>query len=772
MGQNQLHKPTPPPSTNAYTLTAATRTFVIGGSVGFGSALNQPATFELWDHQNEASPVLVGTVSINSRQADYTFEDAELAAEIGAIQIWQSLTSITYGAFEFGVMLMVGSSGLTDSGLPLHQVFICCKPTSAVWPGYPAMTNYNRSTNTTFPLPWKGKLKTASGATLAGFDSTWTFSMRDGLPINSTSLSQTWAQNFPLRPDVNCAQWPYWENTTTRASHNAAKYHNGIATGVYRHSQTKQNFSANGAFPMYAGRFQLNSINEWYALPQWPQRNTIDYGSVPPDVQAADPQTDTYLYNRISTYPPVVWLTGWDYEPGSVSGHDWYTGPGGVRFDRGFIATPYVLWRTDPTFTVLQGNTPILDRVRAWGKGYFNHSCYWVTDAKTFATIPNARQWTHAHGYYGGGPYASDPADYGPSKTVDMAGIPNGGDDANSRDASGRYVWNGYLFDYLHGYPTPGWHALLLNSPAHAIATKWHYNRWWISTLGFNAPTTSPYGFYASRFHAWRFLHYAMSWKLASTHALGLSRATIEGQWQTELEALYDQMYVPAFVNNDTVSPSNVALRNFGNCSDYDFGANANLLTGGTLGFYMTGVFSLMKQTGSWAAMRAKSAKCKTALDMVLTCLDKMSIDYLYYTHGAYEEQSNTPCIVTVAGKSAASYSGAEVLAGWPTYGNTFPPSGLKDFMHDTAGALTVHPEWYVAQHNRAQWCWMRRDFSLDDSAAANTVNPRLSATLVLLDNWYSSAAAAIALQSTPSLQTQADFVYAHPQAMKLKAPP
>jgi hypothetical protein len=142
----------------------------------------------------------------------------------------------------------------------------------------------------------------------------------------------------------------------------------------------------------------------------------------------------------------------------------------------------------------------------------------------------------------------------GPQDTIDLQTPGNAGSRlAIHNDGSGRMPYGGWQRDALHSYCNAAWHTILLNSPMHAIAAVHDFNTQWISGLGTGSRATSnPTGFFMVRVQAWRWLAYALQWKVASQHPLSYSRQEVEDRFQIELELMYDTIMKPAFIDNST----------------------------------------------------------------------------------------------------------------------------------------------------------------------------------------------------------------------------
>lgn len=714
---------------------------------GYGPAVpaltaNTPYSITIEDWTS-GSAVIAGSASFDTRVDDLVFEDAGLSAEIGDVGVYQSSTSITHGNFEFGIMLLRSAASNTDAGTaPLEQVLICCKPLASTgWTSYPAMNTYNRATHSTYPPPFKVRVKRSDGAVVG------TIEMRDGLPVNSPSLSQTWGAATPVRPHFNCGMMLPWQSDAPRKSSRAGKIFNGIDSTAMRQTSARQQASFLANIPIVLdGYNSANSLNHWFAMNQWPGVS----GSM-----ARQSPTDIYLFNpNGGTAPYQSYGTGWGYEPGSISGHDWFSGPGGPRTDRSTIPTVLAIYGTDSNYVRPEGGVPIKPMVDAWGLAYFNHSNHWVTNVKTFATIPDTEalngDWVFAHAYYGGGPYAN-----GPSKCIDLAGVSASGyKGVDNYDASGRFVWGSWSENSLHSYNNPAWHTLLLNSPAHAVLDKFKFNAQWMSSLGNSAPNAPPVAnFFFKREQAWRWLHYVMSWAVGSRSSLTYTRKQIEDRFQIELELVYTDVYKPVFIDNSQ-SYYMVGIRNLGTAAVLSNDTTHIQSDGGNLGYYFSHVLQLMKVTGFWAAMKAKSTKCSLALDLMIHCLDKFSIDWILDTDGyswdSYEK-------LTAIRAPGYSFTAADMPTSWANW-LTIRPKGnaSQDWVHDAAGVLLPNGDWDVAMHLKAQWP------SVHKTWFPEYANARMDAAIAKYQGYYDQITARLVPLSGDA-KRNADWTYRSP---------
>lgn len=722
---------------------------------------NAPNSITLEDWTT-GSAVTVGSLTFNNRIADYIPEDEGLVRSMGNVRVTQSLQSIIFGtgsyAFEFGATMWSIHAGVnaTDNTTPVHQVLIQAKPYGR-WSSYPFMDTYNNATDSTFPKPFKIRIKNAAGTTLKIHE------LHDGKAINDVTLSQTPTGTLPLRPFWHCGMALPWESAKLKLSANASHYFPGMTAESVRPSQAKQPATSNGAIPMFAGNTQINGINQYFGAPQWARAGSSSEN-------ATDPSSDTFIYDTSSAdgadgtggYKPRR-VTGLFYEAGAIGTHDWYTGPGGVRFDRSTVPTILALFMTNPTGARLKGGELYRDLVDHWRYNNYNHAHHWATNVKTAASTPDADNLaglnSFDNAYYG---VTAKPT----SKSIDIRAIVNGGTDTSFQlDKDGKRIWNGWALDTEHSYNQPGWWTLMFNSPMDAYSAKLRYNAQWMAALAASIPNTDPRGYFMGRVGAWRLLHRTMMWTLAANHPLGYKRSDIEIPFVIELETLYDQIVKPAIIDNATDIIS-TGLRNLGTNvfdngvvgGDYNGGAAAVTHSArvfqNALCFYVAGVLALMKQTGCWAAMRAKSAKCAAALDFFIYCGDKYSIDYILDTDGREEgyiildnKPIGTPFVIPTS---------------WAAWATAHPKTGTEDWIHNSTGGFR---EQDVSMHLRAQYAFMRRDYFPE------IANARTAAACTKYQGYYDTWAANVASKTDDTSKRNADWTYRYPPLGIIAAP-
>lgn len=678
-----------------------------------------PHTFELWDYGNASSPVLVGSVNLDVRDQDWVYQDAELGADIGDAAWYRASNLLTLGDYSFGCHLFLSDASNTiDGSAPLQEVLI--QPTFNLnkWPTLPESDTYDRKNHILNPTPFKIVMKDKNGNVLH------TFQMRDGLPINDLLMKNMQGadqRTYPVRPFFNVfMQLPWW-NVMPRINGKANKYYPGLTPEARRITLAKSQTAVLSCEPLvstgYEG-YSTNSLANMWSADQWPRTRTDWYPNGNPPFTP-----DPYLpYTTMNYGSPdhAGWVEGWDYEPGSYSGHNWYTAPGGPRFDRAFIPSKLALYLTMPNGHRPQQSVPYRDFLRGWALAYCNHSNHYCEDPVTlkFRDDPTFI-WTdfqYVGNYYGGGVI-------GPKNIYQNAGANRDANfnPPNACDAQGNNICNGWGRDSLHDYATAGWIGLTLASPMMAILSKWDTKS---AFMMHGRPEWDATGSYLVRSDAWHWLHHVIAWKVAANHPLGFSREDIEARFCEHLLMLYNKIYVPTYVTMST-DRAYESLRRFGQLRQDDVG-NTAVTSGGGLGHYMSGVLMLMKQTGMWKAIYDKGGKVRTALLMVLNHLDQHAFGIFSQTGASatlqYKDSNGNDYtsrfqvwsgitwdrLVTYSDGSDTPRDYAELWQHMNAEMQASPRPGLWDLIHQ-AGVRTNNPDvsmWPTIQH-----CYIRRDY-------------------------------------------------------------
>jgi hypothetical protein len=698
---------------------------------------NAPASFEVWNWVDEASPFLVGTIKLNKRADDFIFEDEELARSNGDVAVYQSTESVMHGVHEFGASLFVSHESNTEVGnIPLYQVLVSCAH-RGTWTSYPASTNYDFKNHSVHPLPFKIIMRDGNGNILH------TFEMRDALPINSKQLNQeNYNTEKALRPKWNCAMMLPWWNTKPRVADKAYKYYRGIHADDRRQSMAMTHYTLISVEPLYTGGYGNNSKNglaNVLAAPKWAQK----FGRYEPTVKNPFIPNDSEFNRSGGSAQNGPWMMGWGYEPASVGCHNWYTAPGGPRNDRSVIPTVLALWMTDPTGARLQENAPFRDMADAWLLNYFNHSNHWVKDPRTLEVASDNKEFIDGKWYFKGYYYENGSDKTGP-RNIQINASQRGGTGPEHYDAFGDMPYSGWGRDPLHSYCNAGWGALLMNSPMHAIASKFDMIT---QTMMSGSPESNPRSTYMVRTQAWNWFQHVIAWKLASKHKLGFTRAEIEDRFSRLLLKIYEDIYLPTYVNNED-SVFCHSLRELGTPMEWDKSSYGT--PGGGLGFYMAHVLQLMKQTGMWSAMMAKGGHCKIALEMQVKHMDKYCFDIILdsnYSTGSYQRYPDSEPRPT----------------SWADWSARFENHNGGTMEVDSTGGFI--PGIDVGCWPQSMWPFIRRDYFPE------IPHPRLNDAIAKYDAYAAARKGYVNSVTAPRDQSNRDYTYKYPSVCRILPP-
>lgn len=721
-----------------------------------------------------------GRIHFNNRIKNWTFEDAEYAANVGDVRVTLSTESIIYGDMEIGLALLsVDPQVGTLAGKVKHQIVGGYKPLESNWSGYPRPTGatgggYKTGTRTmngvsgikygisnTFPGPHRFRIFTADDRQIGIIDMP-----RDGTLINGSHLSEVPTATKPLRLHLHCASMVFWESHPSKLNSYAKKYFSGIAPEFMRASQMKNPANSNAVYAPYSFA-QIDGLNHWYAVGKWsyPANNTA--------TAAAANTLDPYLFTASSTLATPGWaswfgvqpsdmgtaagavhLVGqWGYEPGAWACHDGFSGPGGYRVDRAIIPTPIAIHLTDPNWVHLHDGTPIAEMVDHWNRAYFNRAVHHFTDVKNFEGLPTQEvldgKWANWDVYYNGSAVFTD-LDHSVAKFVFSNGSTSFADrphDGAFTDANFRMPYNGESNDFFHNYDSVAWVALMYNSPAHALSQKFRYFEH-IQAQCDKTKASDAWKTFLIRSHAWYLFQESMMWKLASDHPFGVTRAQVERRLEDFFMGIYTNVHLPVFVNNDQSMVSR-CIRNLGIKVQFNDGLGW-APSSFTLHYYMAHELVVCRQFGLLKAMMDRSPQIKAAILTMIKCLDKGCIDYYLDTDGCYSGSVYNQGVNLWVGDRTVNSETTEVAASWADWlARVNPKAGpLEDLVHKADGTVRGLD---IGEWSRLQWPFIRRDFLADIPCDRDVVAccNKISAWLQVYTNSVNAQIAANASKRT-----------------------
>lgn len=722
-----------------------------------GSTDPVPATLEIWDWTTETTPSLVDSLDFTGADTTMTFSDTYINDELGTVPV-KSATTVSWGGFDWGALRFTvpGTANATNPGKTFHQVIVFNKPNTA-WTGYPAASGYNKDVSETHAPPFKIVMKDASGYVLHSWE------MYDNLPINSWNINlgvqhsgnghyYNWTNDDtkPIRFHWNCAQVLPW--TQARCAQNAKATHRygGVASRGLRDSLCIKTFSTNPSFPVgswgSSGGGQSNGILNMRYMHMRPRAAATPAGS--------DASTDPYMNSWWVFYPAEnQGKTGHAYEPGNPGFLDQNTALGGVRFDRGGLASPICEVMAEPNKIHGMTQKPyreILDHVML---NCFNMAFHLTGDVATGAPAlgktntylcgangsnGSSTAWGLTKGYYlGGGPYVVG----GFAQSWDQVGMGQGSFDwlesrTNAqtieqamrfykRDSTTQKIrrpYSGWCIDHMHSHQFWGACVGLFNSPMHA----WHmvhalnmnmltnnnqsYDSYWGRPAGWWSAEEFAYQGVITREKAYRLMHLAVAWWTANNHpSFGVSRTDIQTEMVRFLKTYYTNVYTPKWASASDTSPFWLGHRNLGMQLVPRLGSNYTTapteyyarLDDTPAGCYAVFPLALMARTGflDYLLGLGDSQVTNAITDMVAT-LDKYSVDGIL--DAGHILSTGITNRVSQVRTSFANIQLSDIPTSWADLtSRTNPPVGSESFLKNAAGNWTEYSAW---THVQAMW--------------------------------------------------------------------
>lgn len=664
------------------------------------------------------------TIFFDNPQQSIVWEDAQLAAQTGAVPYCQSSDSFIHGAGGYRLELGIHRFRLPNScndekDEPVWQMLIAMTPSQRTSWQYPEMTGFAPAEDSTVLKPCKIYVYTATG------DLWHIFQMqRDGIPLNDPSMEQTRNLTARWRPFINTAQMLYHCSHRLKESSDARKYYGGtVATNWMRPKQGKGHTASNASIASFgtAGN-QVNGYLHLLVMPKWSCNSSDADWNADPKTDPNFPWTSSSNNQTGNTTDGAKYPThavGWAYEYGAANtGHDFRHGPGGQRFDRFSIPSQLAYYMTDPQGARVQGSVPWREIWDNFAAGFFNLAYHHVKNAKTMEMIPTEEAgyglWGHWQGFYN---YSYVPPST-TSRWINLHGLSNGEQwRPADYDMDGQLRYAGYTTDALHAYQVPGWHTTHFNSAAHAVSQKL---RWFAMVMSWNKSNGSPSANMYSPFStsnqlfqrtmAWRFLQMAFVWKTAANHPLLVSRAEIEEIWRLHLESVYNNVVVPctdpAHANYN--HPLYQGLRNLGFPVERveETTQHYYRIIDDDKKFYLICTLALMKTMGCFDRLRQINTKCAAALDWIIGCYGISGPVRMVQTKARSENRYITqgfPLNTTLT-----------MPANWAEVALNMQPQDTSDMVRNADGS-----DYFTANNSRERWqyqhllqqcCYILRD--------------------------------------------------------------
>ena len=715
------------------------------GPIAPADDVDKPVAFRVITYANPAAPVTTAPCFVSVRDPDIVPDHPSLAADMGDIKVFRvpdgaGIVIGTGGDCFRWAMTVLGTNGNVNAelpGKPVWEALVECVP-HARFASYPFRKDFDITTDTLSPQAFKVELLRANGSVLHVFEM---FSTRDanntpgsGKPINSPDQNTTNGTDTvkPFQPWWTCKMSLYYKSNMTTMNRHAQHFCPGVVPEVMRGTSVSA-FDATATFwKNYQPFYAENGLGTWHIAPKWSRPRSSGF-----DTTILDPNRNVAQMRREND---ITQAMGYGYEPGSAGTRRRYMGSGGSCHERGPWPHAIVAYMTQPNGTRAHGAVPYNVLMEEWCKNNANEGMYHATNLERGFSLPKKNVLgiepvCYNDTYYSGGNenYVPDI----PNHAIRLL-TPLNGAGETIFDKNGRSFAMGESRDALHNYHNASFMAYFKNSAAGMILGKRSFDSNVLCAFGFTQG-----GFYwpswLTRDHAWFMKNFAEMWMITSNDPRSISRGELETMWQRHLEGTYDAMY--PIINNQT-SLQGLSVRNFGNImtdalnggnlipldqrSDAP-GAHAVNFNHDAKSFYFGLPLMFMKQTGSWAAMRARSPKCAWTLDAIVTALGKASVDFFVDGGGRGEFCGYSWTQGATTGNAAAPQTWNDISP----LGVAVDGSNRKDWIHAMDGTIRGYIEINNTQHYRAQYCWLLRDYFPERAY------PRLAQAITLLDGWY-----------------------------------
>jgi hypothetical protein len=629
----------------------------------------------LVDWRNPAAPVAVGTAPFSQREPNIVSERYYIAREMGDVRQMRVPDGggIVFGTggdcFKFaGTSYIMNAAANSEANVPLQQVEIRAMPHNR-WASWPFKKDLNVAEDTLIPWPFKIELLKADGSikdVIEMYSSRVNNVPGTGKAINSATQTLNPYQG-PSEPFWACTQLLGWMSHKPKPNTSAQHLLPGVEADVFHPSQAAARVSSQMVYPPITGNQTYDGLSVWRVSPKWPRAvgtgldTTIIDNSLSYNYQAADQLSQ---------------VIGRGWQPGADAQHTMYMAPGGQRPDRSYKGNTVLAWATLPTGTRVHGAVPYREIMDDFTKGFWGHGCHYFTDVERGMPISKPRvlnnQICYADVYYRGGSenYVPDIE----NSAVRLFSATNG-NNIGVLDKYGRSFNNEYARDYMHNQSNSSHGAYLMNSPLHMIEARHFFTGSVLCTSWIMGNTFSPDDFLGRQF-VWYWGQFTDMWLSATNDARGINSTEIENMWQKHAEMVHDVM-MPIYTTGTDVYAK--TLRGMG-IGSYVYSpatgfSGAHTWSDSKSG-YMGQVLALMKQSGAFAMLRGKSAKCAAIVDLIIECCHKLTVDFFVDSDGRFDQSADD--LTWVNGSEPATIN-------WAVYS---PPKNGLDWIRREDGQI------------------------------------------------------------------------------------
>ena len=697
-------------------------------------------SFNLCDHSS-GSRVLIGNSPFSYQEGSTVVMDhPAMAREYGDVRIMRTpdgggLVMGTGGdCFRFAGMTYIMSPKTNgEENKPMQQVVIRAVPHNR-WASYPFKKDLNLATDTLIPGAHKIELLRADGTIV---DIIEAYSTRDtnntpgsGKPVNDPSFAQTYTSGKRLQPYWTCQMEHLWWSNRPKAHSLARHFVPPVEDEALHPSNVRQQFSDTLCWPVITGADTWNSLGAYRISPKWGRvRGDQSFDTTIEDPYSIGLKTDGYVSQTI----------GYGFEPGANGKHTWYMAPGGTRHDRHKWAHVVAVWSSKPDMLRPHGNVPYTELMYHWIANYANYSQHYFTNLEKGLGIPKSKV-LNGEICFNDVYYLGSTENYRPdidNNAVRLLSATNKQNSGNV-DKNGKRFTNEFSRDYMHTHSNAAVGAYTHVSFHHVMMARHSFTAHVLAA--FDLTQSFNRNMFLAREHGWHMSQFADMWLMGNNAPDSFTQVEIEDMWGKHLEMVYDTVYPSYSTGTDAYS---VCLRRLGmGMKVYE---DTNTRTAriepvtDSKAFYLSAVFLFMKQTGSWEKMRARSAKCAAALDMMMDCLCKFAIGMFVDANGRGDKAQGTG-----AGDDGYCYPAKFFTYNMDNpvfpnhWGEVYPPKGKTDWLREESGVLTSDiSDRTNTMHMRAQFLRMVKDFFPEYKPA------RLDLAISIMNKFYAEVAAA-----------------------------
>jgi hypothetical protein len=609
---------------------------------GIGPAAPAPTddtvvALRMLDGRNPAVRTVVGTMPVTQREPNVVADRLFIAREMGDVRKTRvpDGMGIVFGTggecFKFGaVSLLHNASVNSEANVPLQQIGIMAQPHNRI-ASWPFKKDFNVADDCLIPWPFKFELLRADGSVVDVIEN---YASRDanntpgsGKFINYQGQTMNpW--EGPSEPFWACTQILGWMSHIPKTNTQTSHLFPGVESDVFNPKHTMEHFSNQLVFPPITKNQTWDGLSVWRASPKWPRKMGTGFDTTAPETGLP------FIFKADSTSQVI----GYGWQPGGDAQHTMYMAPGGQRPDRSYKGNTLHAWTTYPEGKRVHGNVPYKELMFNFLMGYWGHGVHLFTNVERGTGISKRRilnnEICYADNYYRGSNENHVPDIE--NSAVRLFSATNG-NDLGVLDKKGRSMNNEYARDYQHNQSNSSCGAYLMNSCLHMLEATHFFTgnvlcTSWLLGVDFDKDD------FMTRQFVWYWGQFTDMWLSANNDVNCISSAELENMWQIHIEKVYDEI-MPLYQSGTDVYSR--TLRGMGIGSYYmgaGEGRTALRLWSDSKSGYMGQVLALMKQTGAWDMLRAKSDKCRAVLDLIIECCHKLTVDFFMDCNGRFDQ--------------------------------------------------------------------------------------------------------------------------------------